>query len=150
MVDFDYRVRGHVVEFREIIALRRQLCRRFLISIDVCICSTRFLLITCSTYLGVSYLFHTRSVHLLPSSYWTATHIHEEHSQLEVALNQQHSFTGSHTTICSKLVQLTPRKGRNYADSQAFSQAGSQAYRYLGWRDRGVGVEFGLKVGLSE
>ena len=53
---------------------------------------------------------------------------------------KQCSSTGGPTTICSKLAQLTLRKGHNYADSQAHSQAGFQAYRYLGWRDRGLGV----------
>ena len=37
-----------------------------------------------------------------------------------------------------KLAQLSRRKGRNYADSQAHSQAGSQACRYLGCQKRGV------------
>ena len=50
-------------------------------------------------------------------------------------------FTGSHTTICSKLAQLTLGEGHNDADYQAHSQAGFQACRCLGWRDRQVGVE---------
>ena len=57
--------------------------------------------------------------------------------QSEVSL-KQYSCTGSHNTICSKLAQLTLRKGRNYADSQAHSQAGPQTYRCLGWRNREV------------
>ena len=72
-------------------------------------------------------------------------------SQSEVSLKQYHSSTGSHTTICSKLAQLILRKGRNHADSQAHSQAGSQTYKCLEWRDRevGVGVEvrFGVEIG---
>ena len=50
----------------------------------------------------------------------------------------QHSSTGSPTIVYFKLAQLSRRKGHNYADSQAHSQAGSQACRYLGWQNRGV------------
>ena len=50
----------------------------------------------------------------------------------------QHSSTGSHTTVYFKLAHLSRRKGHNYADSQAHSQAGSQACRCLGWQKRGV------------
>ena len=50
----------------------------------------------------------------------------------------QHSSTGSPTTVYSKLAQLSRRKGHNYADSRAHSQAGCQACRCLGWQNRGV------------
>ena len=53
--------------------------------------------------------------------------------------NSQHSSFGSPTVIVYfELAQLSPRNGHNYADSQAHSQAGSQAYRCLGWQNRGV------------
>ena len=50
----------------------------------------------------------------------------------------QHSSTGSPTIVYFKLAQLSRRKGRSYADSQAHSQAGSQACRCLGWQNREV------------
>ena len=50
----------------------------------------------------------------------------------------QHSSTGRPTIVYFKLAQLSRRKGHNYADSQARSQAGSQACRCLGWQNRGV------------
>ena len=50
----------------------------------------------------------------------------------------QHSSTGNHTIVYFKLAQLSRRKRHNYADSQAHSQAGSQACRCLGWQKRGV------------
>ena len=46
--------------------------------------------------------------------------------------HSQHSSTGSPTIVYFKLVQLSRRKGHNYADSQAHSQAGSQACPCLG------------------
>ena len=52
--------------------------------------------------------------------------------------HSQHSSTGSPTIIYFKLVQLSRRKGHNYADSQAHSQVGSQACRYHGWQNRRV------------
>ena len=82
------------------------------------------------------------------------THTKNTKKQSEVSLKQTtiRSCTGSYTTICSsQLAQLTLRKGNNYADSQAHSQAGSQTYRCLGWRNRevdvAVEVRFGVKVG---
>ena len=50
----------------------------------------------------------------------------------------QYSSTGSPTIVYFKLAQLSRRKGHNYADSQAHSQAGSQACRCLGWQNRRV------------
>ena len=51
----------------------------------------------------------------------------------------QHSSTGSPTIVYFKLAQLSRRKGHNYVESQAHSQAGSQACRRcLGWQKRGV------------
>ena len=101
-----------------------------------------------------------------------ATHSKEhKESQFEVSINkllrmlscvqilyEQLGSAGSHTTVCSKLAQLILRKGHSHADSQVHSQAGSQAYRCLGWCDHevgvGVGVRFGVKfvvkVGVSE
>ena len=38
--------------------------------------------------------------------------------------HSQHSSTGSPTIVYLKLAQLSRRKGHNYADSQAHSQAG--------------------------
>ena len=52
--------------------------------------------------------------------------------------HSQHSSTGSRTIVYFKLAQLSLRKGHNYADSQAHSQAGSQACRCLWWQNRGV------------
>ena len=52
--------------------------------------------------------------------------------------HSQHSSTGSPTIVYFKLAQLSRRKGHNYADSRAHSQAGSQACRCLGWKNRGV------------
>ena len=52
--------------------------------------------------------------------------------------HSQHGSTGSPTIVYFKLDQLSGRKGHNYADSQAHSQAGSQACRRLGWQNRGV------------
>ena len=52
--------------------------------------------------------------------------------------HSQHSLTGSPTIVYFKLAQLSRRKGHNYADSQAHSQAGSQDCRCLGWQNRGV------------
>ena len=52
--------------------------------------------------------------------------------------HSQHSSTGSRTKVYFKLAQLSRRKGHNYTDSQAHSQAGSQTCRYLGWQNRGV------------
>ena len=43
--------------------------------------------------------------------------------------HSQQSSTGSPTIAYFKLAQLSRRKGHNYADSQAHSQAGSQADR---------------------
>ena len=65
-----------------------------------------------------------------------------KHSQTQVSLKLYSTAltTGNHNTICSKLVQLSLRKGHNYEDSQAYSQGGPQAYRCLGWRDREVVV----------
>ena len=60
-------------------------------------------------------------------------------SQSEVSL-KHYSCTGSLNAICSELAQHTLRKGQNYADSLAHSQASSKAYRYLEWRDREVVV----------
>ena len=54
-------------------------------------------------------------------------------SSLPVTLHI-HSSTGNHTVVYFKLAQLSRRKGHNYADSQA----GSQACRCLGWQKRGV------------
>ena len=88
-------------------------------------------------------LFHTtRSVHVFPSfilSLDCHTHSQRAQSQSEVSLNH-YSCSDSHSIICSELVQLTLRKAHNYADSQANSQAGPQAYRCLGWHDREVVV----------
>ncbi|CAN0360989.1 unnamed protein product, partial [Ascophyllum nodosum] len=42
------------------------------------------------------------------------------------------------TIVYFKLAQLSRRKGHNYADSQAHSQAGSQACRCIGRHNRGV------------
>ena len=50
----------------------------------------------------------------------------------------QHSSTDSHTIVYFKLAQLSRRKGHNDADSQAHSQAVSQACRCLGWQKHGV------------
>ena len=58
-------------------------------------------------------------------------------SSLPVTLHN-HSSTGYHTTVYFKLAQLSLRKGHNYTDSQAHSQAGSQACQCLGWQKRGV------------
>ena len=52
--------------------------------------------------------------------------------------HSQHSSTGSPTIVYFKLAQLSHRKVHNYADSQARSQAGSQACRCLGRQNRGV------------
>ena len=52
--------------------------------------------------------------------------------------HSQRSSTGSPTIVYFKLSQLSRRKGHNYADSQAHSQAGSQACRCLEWHNRGV------------
>ena len=52
--------------------------------------------------------------------------------------HSQHSSTGSPTVVYFKLAQLSRRKGHNYANSQAHSQAGSQACRCIGWQNRGV------------
>ena len=52
--------------------------------------------------------------------------------------HSQHSSTGGPTIVYFKLAQLSRRKGYNYADSQAHSQAGSQACRCFGWQKRGV------------
>ncbi|CAN0424792.1 unnamed protein product, partial [Ascophyllum nodosum] len=52
--------------------------------------------------------------------------------------HSQHSSTGSPTIVYFKLARLSRGKGHNYADSQAHSQAGSQAFRCLGWQNRGV------------
>ena len=50
----------------------------------------------------------------------------------------QHSSTGGPTIFYFKLAQLSRRKGHNYTDSQAHSQAESQTGRCLGWQNRGV------------
>ena len=70
-------------------------------------------------------------------------------SQSEVSLKHHYNGNGSHNKICSKLAQITLRKGHNYADSLAHSQAGPQAYRCLGWRDREVVVGVAVKVGVE-
>ena len=67
------------------------------------------------------------------------THNQRTQGQPEVSL-KHYSCTGRQNKICSKLAQLTLRIGHNYANSQAHSQAGSQAYRCLGWRDHGIVV----------
>ena len=61
-----------------------------------------------------------------------------ESTKDNVKFHSQHSSTGSPTIVYFKLAQLSRRKGHNYADSQAHSQAGSQACRCLGWQIRGV------------
>ena len=93
-------------------------------------------------------LFHTSSFYLLPSLYYISPHTLKNAKPTNLKLesnNKEHGSSGSHTTICSKLAQLTLRNGHKYADSQARSQAGSQAYRCLGWRDRRVGVGVGVE-----
>ena len=52
--------------------------------------------------------------------------------------HSQHSSTGSPTIVYFKLAQISRRKGHSYADSQAHSQAGSQACRCLGGQNRGA------------
>ena len=52
--------------------------------------------------------------------------------------HSQNSSTSSPTTVYFKLAQLSPRKGHNFADSQAHSQAVSETCRCLGWQNRGV------------
>ena len=52
--------------------------------------------------------------------------------------HSQHSSTDSPTIVYFKLAQLSRRKGHNYTDSQAHSQAGSQVCRCLGWQNRVV------------
>ena len=94
---------------------------------------------THTTYLGVSDCFtqevSTCFLLILSLDCHTRTQ-----SQSEVSLEQQYSCTGSHTTVCSKLAQLTLRTRHNYADSQTHSHAGYQAYRCLSGRDREVGI----------
>ena len=50
-------------------------------------------------------------------------HTHEQKPKTSLKLRPNSTGTGSPTTICAKLAQLTLRKGHNYADSQAHSQA---------------------------
>ena len=96
---------------------------------------------TCETFLGMSYLWQLCCFKQEVSTrFLLCIRYHHTHTrtriQFEIAVKEQYSSTGSPDRICSKPALLTLRKGHNYADSQAHSQAGSQAYRCLGWRDR--------------
>ena len=69
---------------------------------------------------------------LLVSSYTNKT------PKGNLKFHSQHSLTGSLSVVYFKLARLSRRKGYNYVDFQAHSQAGSQAFQCLGGQNRGV------------
>ena len=87
-----------------------------------------------SAYPGSS--FSHNKFHLL-YSLLVSSHTNKS-TKYNLKFHSQNSSTRSPTTVFFKLAQLSPGKGHNYADSQAHSQAGSQACRCLGWQNRGV------------
>ena len=107
----------------------------------------------------LSFLYLYLSIRLLPwrvqhaSAYPSGSFLHNKFHLLyslsvsshtnkstkdNLKFHSQHSSTGSPTIVYFKLARLSRRKGHNCADSQAHSQAGSQAFRCLGWQNRGV------------
>ena len=64
------------------------------------------------------------------------THKQEHKRQSEVSLTTQLNWYPHYSLL--QACQLSRGKGYNYTDSQAHSQARSQACRCLGWQNRGV------------